>query len=189
MNAYDLAVVDLGTAEITGPKHNAKILQYFKDAGHAGISDDETAWCAAFMGAMLERSGVRSTRALNAQSYLKWGEPVDIAVAKPGDVVVFKRGNSTWQGHVAFYVSHTPAKIRVLGGNQSNQVGIADYAMKDLLDVRRAPAPQRPATAPKPIPVTLPAKPVNAPLVSLVALAIAALLAAWHLFTKFGTMP
>ena len=61
------------------------------------------------------------------------------AVTKPGDVVVFKRGNSSWQGHVAFFVKDKGALIEVLGGNQSNAVNVKGYQASKLLGIRRAP--------------------------------------------------
>ena len=145
-----LAEKEIGTWEWKDG-HNPKILAYFKDAGHPQIKDDETAWCAAFVGAMLKRSGSQGTGSLVARSYLNWGEPVDLADAKPGDIVVFARGNSTWQGHVGFFVKRQGAFIEVLGGNQSNQVNIQRYSTANLLGVRREKLslPQTPA-APEP---------------------------------------
>ena len=135
--AYDYAKEHLGTWEwATG--HNPKIVQYFADVGHAWVKDDETAWCAAFVGAMLKKAGLPHTGKLNARSYLDWGVPVDLADAKPGDIVVFSRGDPKgWQGHVAFYVSHNSSVINVLGGNQNNQVNITPYSRSRLLGIRR----------------------------------------------------
>lgn len=135
-NAFELAKEDLGTWE-WADGHNPKVVQYFADVGHSWVKDDETAWCAAFVGAMLERSGYESTRELTARSYLTWGEPVDPKDAKPGDILVFKRGNSTWQGHVGFLVQDSGINYQVLGGNQSNQVNIKHYSKKKLLGIRR----------------------------------------------------
>jgi len=161
MNAYQLAKAEIGTFE-WGEGSNPKVLGYFRDAGHENISDDAVPWCAAFVGAMLERSGVKGTGKLTARSYLNWGKPVDLQDAREGDVVVFKRGNSSWQGHVAFYVRHQGNAIHVLGGNQTDQVNITVYSGASLIGVRRAiesprpepkPAPQRPdipETAQKP---------------------------------------
>ena len=137
IQAYKLAEAEIGTLEVVGKKHNPKIVAYFKDAGNAGVTDDETAWCAAFVGAMLERAGIRSTRKLNARSYMEWGVPVGLEDAQMGDVVVFQRGDSAWQGHVGFYVGHGSTKITVLGGNQSNKVSTAPYPVAKLLGVRR----------------------------------------------------
>lgn len=39
----------LGIAETAGPKHNQIIADWWKDAGHPEIVDDETAWCSGSM--------------------------------------------------------------------------------------------------------------------------------------------
>ncbi len=141
--AYKLAQGYLGLKEKPGPAHEAKILEFFSSVGHEWVKDDETAWCAAFVGAMLERTGLKSTRKLNARSYLEWGEPVDLDDAQPGDIVVFTRGDpSGWQGHVAFYVSKSTLYIRVLGGNQRNAVTESNYPRDRLLGIRRHKTPK-----------------------------------------------
>lgn len=145
--AFNLAKQDLGTWE-WAEGHNPKVVKYFKDVGHAWVKDDETAWCAAFVGAMLKRSGLPHTGKLNARSYLNWGEPVALDDAQPGDVVVFSRGDRNgWQGHVAFFVRKEGSKIVVLGGNQKNQVNEKPYAATRLLGIRRiasdAPKPKK----------------------------------------------
>ena len=169
--AYDLAKAEVGTVE-WAKGDNPKVVAYFKDSGNPGVMDDETAWCAAFVGAMLRRAGVKSTGALNARSYLDWGTPVDRKNAQPGDVVIFKRGSSSWQGHVAFFVKDRGALIDVLGGNQSNAVNVKGYQAAALLGIRRPPkatapgkatpiktAPKRPAQSDKPAAPPSPAKP------------------------------
>lgn len=141
--AYALASEEVGMREVQGPRHNPEIVQMFAEVGHSWVKDDETAWCAAFIGAILQRAGLPSTRKLNARSYLEWGEAVDLADAQPGDVVVFSRGNPNgWQGHVGFFVKRAGAHIEVLGGNQSNAVNVARYPVSRLLSVRRWPAPK-----------------------------------------------
>ncbi|NRA85795.1 MAG: TIGR02594 family protein [Rhizobiales bacterium] len=129
-----IAMNEQGTKEVKGQKDNPKIVQYFADVGHSWVKDDETAWCAAFVGSCLEKAGLTSTRALNARSYLKWGRKISKPVV--GCVVIFKRGNSSWQGHVAFYMGETDTHIKVLGGNQGNTVKISSYKRKDLLGFR-----------------------------------------------------
>lgn len=113
-----LARAEDGTCEDPGNKSNQKILAYFRDAGHPEIVDDETAWCAAFANAMLERAGYGGTKLLNARSFMTWGVPLD--KPKPGCIVVFARGNDGWSGHVGFYVGEDHDSIFVLGGNQWN---------------------------------------------------------------------
>ncbi len=60
----------IGLNEIKGSLHAAEILQSWKDIKRGGIKDDETPWCAAFVGAILERTGINSTRYESAKSYL-----------------------------------------------------------------------------------------------------------------------
>ena len=166
MNAYEMAKAEVGTVEWANG-NNPKVVAYFKDSGNPGVMDDETAWCAAFVGAMLKRAGIKGTGKLNARSYLDWGTPVARNDAQPGDVVIFKRGNSSWQGHVAFFVKDRGALIDVLGGNQSNAVNIKGYHSAALLGIRRPPKatakpaapPKRPAQSDKPAAPPSPAKP------------------------------
>jgi len=167
MTPYELAQKFVGLKE-WAEGSNPEIEKMFADAGHSGNRDD-VPWCAAFVGAMLKRAGIKGTGKLNARSYLDWGVPVDRKDAKPGDIVVFKRGNSSWQGHVAFFVKDRGALIDVLGGNQSNAVNIKGYQAAALLGIRRASdkvvkltaVAKKPAQAPKPVtasPVTETAK-------------------------------
>jgi len=143
--AYQLARADEGTWE-WAEGHNPKVVRYFADVGHSWVKDDETAWCAAFVGAMLKRAGMPHTGKLNARSYLDWGEEVALDDAQEGDVVVFWRGTPDgWQGHVGFFVRRAGASIEVLGGNQANQVNVKRYPVDRLLGVRRAPGTQAPS--------------------------------------------
>lgn len=140
----------LGLKEWPGAKHNPDIVAMFAKSGHAGVKDDETPWCAAFVGAVLAECGLMGTGALNARSYLAWGDKVELAEARPGDVVIFTRGDPKgWQGHVGFYQGHDEARVAVLGGNQGNAVTVAQYSRARLLGVRRAKAPRAKPTESK----------------------------------------
>jgi uncharacterized protein (TIGR02594 family) len=138
----------LGTKELKGSADNPKIMEMYRAVGHDWVEHDEVAWCAAFVGHCLEKAGFASTRKLNARSYLTWGEKVaGLEQARDGDVVIFTRGSSTAQGHVAFFLKVTGSQIEVLGGNQSDGVSIARYPKSRLLGIRRplrSDAPQRP---------------------------------------------
>ena len=145
-DAYAEAREHLGTWEWKDG-HNPKIVQWFSDVGHAWVKDDETAWCAAFVGAMLKAGGFAHTGKLNARSYVDYGEHVDPEDAQPGDIVIFWRDDPTsWKGHVGFYVRKAHENIIVLGGNQGNQVSEQAYAANRLLAVRR-PVKQRTSKA------------------------------------------
>lgn len=149
--AYELAKDEVGTYEWAGRDHNPKVLAYFRDSGNPQVRDDETSWCAAFVGAMLHRAGLKGTGSLVARSYMNWGAQISLSEAMPGDIVVFQRGDSSWQGHVGFYVKHDDFDIWVLGGNQSNQVNVSKYRVSKLLGVRRAsPVTVAPKAAPAP---------------------------------------
>lgn len=146
-DAYNRAKQLIGLTEIKGSRHDPDIVRFFAEVGHDWVKDDETAWCAAFVGAMLERAELPSTRKLNARSYLEWGEEVSVDDAQEGDLCVFWRGSpDAATGHVGFYVSHGSSQIIVLGGNQGNAVSIAPYDRRRLLSVRRWPvAAQKPS--------------------------------------------
>lgn len=129
-----LAWKDYGQKEIKGSRDNPLVVQYFKDVGHGWVKDDETAWCAAFVGSCLARGDLPHTGSLAARSYLQWGSKTTRPTR--GDIVVFKRGNSSWQGHVAFYVGQDQNYVYVLGGNQANAVNVRRYSKAKLLGYR-----------------------------------------------------
>jgi len=147
MGKYDMehvhAVADAyrGLAEFPGAKHNPEILQMFSEAGHSWVKDDETPWCAAFVGAVLAQSGLRGTGKLNARSYMDWG--VETKTPERGDVVVLWRGTrDSWKGHVGFYVGTEGNYIHILGGNQGDSVSVAKYPKDRLLGYRTAETPR-----------------------------------------------
>jgi uncharacterized protein (TIGR02594 family) len=113
----------IGISEIKGPQHNPEILQMWKDIKRGGIKDDETPWCAAFVGAMLERVGIKSSRFESAKSYLDWGTKLEVPVY--GCIAVFTREGG---GHVGFVVGQTGnGDLLILGGNQSDAVNIKAF--------------------------------------------------------------
>lgn len=131
------AVKYMGMKEIPGELHNQEIIKMFKDASGADIADDETPWCAAFVGAVLERSGIPSSGKLHARSYQTYGLPTD---EKPcvGDIVVlWRESTKSWKGHVGFYMGQSETHVYMLGGNQGNQVCVAPYSKSRLLTIRK----------------------------------------------------
>jgi len=46
----------IGTREIPGPQHNLVIVNMWEEIG-APFRDDETAWCGAFVGHVLQQAG------------------------------------------------------------------------------------------------------------------------------------
>jgi uncharacterized protein (TIGR02594 family) len=137
-----------GQAEIVGPEHNPTIVSFFRSVvgkPHA----DETAWCAAFLGHCLIGAGYPSTNSLLARSYENYGR--ELAGPVVGCIVVFPRGNSTWQGHVGFVVQISGEWLYVLGGNQGNSVSVQRFRARDAIayrwpDMETAPIMVRPNT-------------------------------------------
>ncbi len=130
--------MDMGVEEIKGPGHNPRIIEYHQTTTLAA-SDDETAWCSSFVNWCVENSGYVGTKSAAARSWLTWGVP--LRNPNEGCVVVFKRGNKPWQGHVGFYVDESGSHILVLGGNQGNEVNISSYPKALLLGHRWMNAP------------------------------------------------
>lgn len=131
---FSLAQKEVGTVEIPGSASSTRINAYFRDSGVPLAPNDDTPWCAVFVGAMLRRAGLRGTGSGLARSYLKYGRRLDAPV--PGCIVVLRRGNSATLGHVGFFVSRGGQHIVVLGGNQSNSVSYARYNAADVLGYR-----------------------------------------------------
>ncbi len=112
---------------------------------YVGFDPRYTEWCAAFVNAVLAESMMTNLhdmdhpQPLTARSFLDWGEKVDLPQA--GDIIVFPRGTSDWQGHVGFYVGSTEKNgkkyYRILGGNQNDSVSIELYRANQALGIMR----------------------------------------------------
>lgn len=143
-HVFSVAEGYLGVTEYPAAKHNPQILKFYADSGNSWVQDDETPWCAAFVGSVLAQCGIQGTNKLNARSYLDWGRPVDLDKAQKGDVVVFWRGSKDgWQGHVAFYSHQDQEHVYVLGGNQGNKVSLQPYKKDRLLGIRTVRQPRQ----------------------------------------------
>jgi len=117
-----------------------------------GVADDETPWCAAFVGAMLEDAGHKSTRSGWALSYAKYGWPV--AYPAVGAIAYMQRKNSAGKvigGHVGFVVGErADGSIMLLGGNQGDRVSVAPFSKARIMGYRW-PTSRIPQRAPLPI--------------------------------------
>lgn len=141
----------VGQREIAGRRHNPLILRWWTLI-RAPFTDDETPWCAGFVGGVLEAVGIRSSRSAAARSYREWGQPVTNGPAV-GAIVVFSRGPVN--GHVGFVVGKAPdGRLMVLGGNQGNAVSIKPFARARVLAFRwpsNAVLPERQGYASLPV--------------------------------------
>lgn len=121
-------------------KDGGAIAAFIKKAAGIDIDPRQTAWCAAYVNAVLGSQGIEGTGKLNARSFLDFGEAVDSP--SKGDIVVLSRGDPNgWKGHVGFFAGYDAnGKVKVLGGNQGNAVSVASYDAGRILGFRRPPS-------------------------------------------------
>lgn len=128
------AIGELNTVEISGNKHNPRIIEYHQTTS-LKAKDDETSWCSSFVNWCFKQVGIEGTNSAAARSWLNWGRVLE--EPKRGCVVIFWRVSiKSWQAHVAFYIGETKDHILCLGGNQNNTVNISKYPKKRLLGYR-----------------------------------------------------
>jgi len=136
----------VGQKEIPGPRHNAFILKWW-GLIRAHYKDDETPWCAGFVGGCLEAVGIRSTRSASSLSFSNYG--TQLLGPAVGAIAVKRRVGG---GHVTFVVGiDRDGFLLCLGGNQNDSVNISRYAPEDFFTFRWPPDIKD-----KPIYLTLP---------------------------------
>lgn len=128
----------IGTLEKSGSVHNPVIVKFWDQADiRLRVVDDETPWCAAFVGAMITQCGYRSTGSGLARSYANSKEFIKIELPSPvpiGAIVVFAsptRGPNA--GHVGFLEAFSGDHLLVLGGNQGDAVRVSTFPKRNLI--------------------------------------------------------
>lgn len=142
----------IGTSEIPGVKNNPQLMALLdmadgiKDGKTIGANNDDEAWCAKGVSAVLELSGIRSARSAWAQMYKTYGQELDGPAV--GAIVVFWREKPTsTKGHVGFVVGKDKAgNLMVLGFNQSNTTKISPFSKDRVLAYRYPQGRDKPAT-------------------------------------------
>lgn len=142
MTGYEILKQYRDMHEVTHTKQLNTFIRKYVPAWN-DFSVDDTPWCAAILNATECAAGNAGTGKLNARSFLNYGNKIDIKNAKKGDIVIFTRGGSTWQGHVAYLDGFEEGAggrilVRTFGGNQSNKVCISYYPKERLIGIRRA---------------------------------------------------
>jgi uncharacterized protein (TIGR02594 family) len=111
------------------------------------VDPEKTAWCAAFINAVLAAGGVTGSGSLAAKSFLTYGKD-DTRSPQRGDIVVVKSAASPSGTHAGFLDSIDKAgNVRILGGNTGNRVGEATFSKSAVLAIRRPPTPSESAAA------------------------------------------
>lgn len=159
-NRFRLSTVDYG-AKLLGTlearhlaERNPRIVEYMKTVKTDPALDKKgrswdvaptyeeggrghiTAWCAAFVNWCLIQAGAPHLGCARAAAWLNFGTPVAAPVY--GCITVLKPSRSTGStsGHVCFFVENVGDKVRVLGGNQNDKIGIDSYAASRVLGYR-----------------------------------------------------
>lgn len=129
-----------GVMEIPGPENHPTILSFYAYTTLKGsklAKDESTPWCSAFACAVMEQSGIKSTKSAAARSWLGWGET--LTEPRLGCIVVSERkdpGNAA-AAHVAFYAGNIDGVVYAsLGGNQSNRVCTRSKPYAEVLSYR-----------------------------------------------------
>lgn len=136
------------------PNGNPRIISLFDELGFLsavqGIASrnnkkvDQVAWCTAFVGAMLRRSGNKYLKTLGSRQYEFNADTIGSLITKTynpdimqrGDILVFWRDSkNSEKGHIGFWTGNTnvpSGRIQCLGGNQSSTVKISNYPVNGI---------------------------------------------------------
>lgn len=128
------ALTEIGVREVHGERSNPRIVGYHAHTA-AGEAPEETAWCASFLCAMLERSGFTSTNSKAADSWLKYGEKTAMRL---GAIAVFGKTDpdAKGTGHCALIAGWNDRIVLALGGNQQNSVSVVPRPRDNIVDLR-----------------------------------------------------
>jgi uncharacterized protein (TIGR02594 family) len=131
---YDTAAKYRGMSE----RSDKGVLEAFFREANLKLDPEKTAWCAAFVNAVLATNGVTGTGSLAARSFLNFGKD-DTRSPQKGDIAVVSKSG---QDHVGFVESVDKAgNVKVFGGNTADKVGTSTYTKNQVLAIRRPPSP------------------------------------------------
>ena len=137
MLGIDIAKTKLGLQERDDNKELKEFLRINAKQGDIAIDPATTPWCACFVNACEREVGNKGTGKPNARSFLDYGYVIPLAEIKYGDICIFPRNNSTWQGHVTYFEKWDNGMLICIGGNQADEVNRQKYNPKTLLGIRR----------------------------------------------------
>lgn len=146
---YAVVLRLLGLHEIPGKEHHPFIIWCFSLTTFPKPYSDEDSWCSALLQGPCFLLDLPRSGSAAARSWLLVGDPIDISSAEIGnDVVILKRGPDPQPGpdvikapgHVGIYAGQDAQYVKLLAGNQNNQVSIATFPKSSILGVRRLTA-------------------------------------------------
>lgn len=141
ISLYAIALRFVGMKEVPGVAANPAILAMLQ-LDQAWPTGDHVPWCSAFINYCTWLLDLPRSKNLMARSWLEVGTPIDLKDAIPAyDVVVLRNAvDDGKSGHVGLFTGRPPLdskNVWILGGNQSDQVSIAQYSVERVLGVRR----------------------------------------------------
>lgn len=140
----DHAIAMLGQKEVRGAGDNPAILSCFADCGHPQVDHDETAWCAALVGACLTRAGYPTpptATSLMARSYLSYGRKIE--APEVGAIAVWARGKPP-SGHVNIVARvNGDGTVTCIDGNLGDKVAYSTRRADTALAFRMPVAATR----------------------------------------------
>lgn len=92
--------------------------------GHRNPTGTHRAWCADFVGYVLQKAGYRGSGSGVAISYRHYGHRV--SVPSPGDIAVMRN-------HVTFFYSYGGRGFYGLGGNQHHIVKVSSFPLSKVV--------------------------------------------------------
>jgi uncharacterized protein (TIGR02594 family) len=140
---FDFAVSE-ENAHVTEATQPGRIKSYFLATDHGAVGPHAPIphWCGAFVAFCISQSGNGKSipkGAAVAAKWKGWGVKVPIGSDRVpvGAVVVLTPSPGTnTSGHVAFFVSLGAGKVKLLGGNQSDEVNETSYSTSRLAAIR-----------------------------------------------------
>lgn len=122
----EIAEGERGVKEIAGASAHPQIVAYHATTTLKATSD-EVPWCSSFVNWVMAKAKYPITKSAAAKSWANYGQSCTL---HPGCLVIFSRKGGH---HVGFCVSDTSTTVKVLGGNQSNEVNIASYRKENMI--------------------------------------------------------
>lgn len=131
----------------------AVLMDMFRQAG-IRIDPAKLAWCAAFINAVLAANGLPTAKGAGgepttrASDFKNYGSGVNLADAKPGDIIVLRPQARGTSGHVGLFSGFSEnGGVRVTAGNQSGgkEVSTQTFGRGEVVAVRRPGLPDQDA--------------------------------------------
>lgn len=97
-------------------------------------------WCARWLNMVEQKAGRKGTGSNFAKSFARYGKPVSLANARPGDIVVTGRKGG---GHVGYLVTKNGKTVTLISGNSGGRgpgrrvVAQGNYPVSRIIAVRR----------------------------------------------------